>query len=219
MDSKVVSREIKKSIWPPLRDAGFDTFTSRIAWRHNEGSIDVVEFQSLGNYNAEVMGLTSFSFDVRLGKFPTYLPPQWPLKVKDGAQLPSEAESPFRRSLQCSLASKSIDKSLWSVAKDGRNLVWCIRDVAAQLPNTLAWFARLDDRREVLRILQSQDEQMSNLWGFGRNPSPLRSYLLGYAALALGEDKLAKLKLQEAVESKCFVNLFASLDGAIRRAV
>ena len=219
MDSKVVNREIKKAIWPALREAGFDTFTSRIAWRHNEGSIDVVEFQSLGSYNAEIMGLASFSFAVRLGKFLSYLPPQWPPKVKDGAQLPSEAESQFRRSLQCSLASSSTDKTYWPVAKGGRNLAWCIRDVVAQLPNTLAWFSQLDDRKEVLRILSDQDEQMSELWGFGRNPSPVRSYLLGYAALALGEHALAELKLQEAVDSKCFANLFSSVDGAINRAV
>ena len=219
MDSKVVNREFKKAIWPSLREAGFDTFTSRIAWRHNEGSIDVVEFQSLGSYNAEIMGLTSFSFAVRFGKFLSYLPPQWPPKIKDGTQLPSEAESQFRRSLQCSLASTSTDKTFWPVAKDGRNLAWCIRDVAAQLPDTLAWFTQLDDRKEGLRILRDQDERMSELWGFGRNPSPVRSYLLGYAALAQGDHTLAELKLQEAVDSKCFVSLFSSVDGAIHSAV
>jgi len=219
MDSKVVNREIKKVIWPALKDAGFDLFTSRIAWRHNEASIDVVEFQSLGNYNAGVMGVTSFSFAVRLGKYLSYLPPQWPPKVKDGMQLPSEAEAQFRRSLQCSLASSSPDKSIWPVDKDGRNLAWCIRDVTTQLPNALAWFSHLDDRREVFHILRDQDEQMSQLWGFGRNPSPIRSYLLGYAALALGEHALAETKLQEAVDSKCFAQLFSSVDGAFRRAI
>lgn len=219
MDSKVVNREIKKSIWPALKDAGFEAFTSRAAWRHNQDSIDVVEFQSLGTYNADVMGFTSFSFAVRLGKFLSYLPPRWPPKEKNGVQLPSEAESQFRRSLECSLASSSTDKNIWPVERDGRNLAWCIHDVAIQLPNALAGFSQLDDRREVFRVLRDQDEKLSQFWGFGRNPSPIRSYLLGYAALALGEHALAKSKLQEAVDSKCFLQLFSSVDGALQRAV
>src|SRR4051812_47880084 len=101
MDSKVVNLEIKQSIWPALRSAGFATFNSRRAWRHSDDRIDVVEFQSFSKYNADILGVTTFSFAVRLGTVQLYVPPQWPLKVRNGLQLPSEAECYFRGSLQC----------------------------------------------------------------------------------------------------------------------
>jgi hypothetical protein len=34
MDSRTVNSQIKKRIWPLLRDAGFEVFASRTAWRH-----------------------------------------------------------------------------------------------------------------------------------------------------------------------------------------
>jgi hypothetical protein len=219
MDSKVVNREIKTIIWPELKEVGFDTFTSRVAWRHCEDRIDVVEFQSFNKYNAEVIGITTFSFAVRLGCVPLYIPPQWPFPVKDGVLKPSEAACYFRRSLICSLQSEIKDKSIWPIDADGKNLHWCIRDVQNQIPDALAWFQRLNDRGEVLRVLKEEDENMRLLWGMGRNPSPIRSYLTGYVALANGDRELAELKFGEAVASKCFVNLFASVEGAINRAI
>src|SRR5690606_24587017 len=102
---------------------------------------------------------------------------------------------------------------------DGKNLLWCLRDVLTQLPKALEWFSRLDDRAEVLRTLLERDEEMPLLWGFGRNPCPIRSYHAGYVALALGDSATATRMLQEAVDSKSFVSLFSSVDGAINRAV
>ena len=218
MNSTVVNKEIKKLVWPILKVAGFATFSSRAAWRHTGSEIDVLEFQSFNKYNADVLGITTFSFAVRLGKFPLYVPPRWPPKTKNGLLLPSESECPFRGSLQCSMQSPAKDKTIWSVDSDGRNLSWCIQDVIKQLPGSLAWFERLNQRGEVARILQ-EDNETAALWGFGRNPSPIRSYMIGYVALTRGDRKLAEAKLREAVASKCFVTLFASVDGAINRAV
>jgi len=219
MDSKVVNREIKKFIWSALKSAGFELFTSRAAWRYGDEKIDVVEFQSFNKYNADVLGVTTFSFAVRLGSFPLYIPPQWPPKLKDGRQIPSEAECFFRGSLECSIESNLLDKSIWPVAPDGRNLAWCVQGVVSKIPEALEWFDRLARKDEVLCILKHQDASMPRLWGFGRNPSPIRSYLTGYVALSLGDKNLAGEQLQEAVNSKCFVNLFTSVEGAIQRAI
>jgi hypothetical protein len=41
----------------------------------------------------------------------------------------------------------------------------------------LGWFERLAKLEDALNILLSADEDMSNLWGFGRNASPVRHYL------------------------------------------
>jgi hypothetical protein len=218
MDSKVVNRQIKKLIWPALREAGFTTFTARCAWRHSEDKIDVVEFQSFNKYNADVLGVTTFSFAVRLGTMHLYVPPTWPPKAKDGVQLPSEAECYFRSSLERSIESMLKDKTIWPVDAAGRNLPWCIKGVLNLLPHAFAWFERLGQRSEVLRILEEEDHSMPELWGFGGNPSPIRSYLAGYVALALGKTELAQRRLQEAVDSKCFVSLFSSAQGAVQRA-
>jgi hypothetical protein len=86
-----------------------------------------------------------------------------------------------------------------------------------QIPVALSWFAQFEEKPEVLRILLEQDPGHA-LWGFGGRPSPVRSYLSGYVALALGKHDLAYEKLQEAVQSNCFATLFSSVDGAINRA-
>jgi hypothetical protein len=219
MDSKVVNREIRKFVWPALKMAGFEVFTSRVAWRYTSDRIDVVEFRSFNKYNADILGVTTFSFAVSLGSFLLYVPPQWPPKVKDGQQLPSEPECHFRGALQCSIQSRIKDKTIWPIESDGRNASWCIQDVLNQLPDALTWFSRFERKEEVLGILLEEGEEMPHLWGFGRKPSPIRSYLSGYVALSLGKEVLAVEKLSEAVESKCFVTLFTSVKGAIQRAL
>lgn len=220
MDSKSVSKEIRGRVWPLLKEAGFTRFTTRTAWRDSDGKVDVLNFQSYNAYNASVLGVTPFSFSVNLGCFLTYVPPQWPPKVKDGHLMPDEAECQFRRRLPRTITQPGNEHAgLWSVDEQGRNLLWCIQDVVEQLPEALAWFARLGDHSEVLRVLLEQDEDMNVLWGFGRRPSPVRSYLSGYVALKLGRQELAREKLREAVQSNCFKALFSTVEGAVNRAV
>jgi hypothetical protein len=97
-------------------------------------------------------------------------------------------------------------------------------DVEQQIPSVLDWYALLSDREEVLRILLDDPEQMLNgpkligYWGFGCNPSPIRSYLAGYSALNLGKVDLAREKFYEAVQSGCFSKLFTTIEEAISRA-
>ncbi|QCI95965.1 DUF4304 domain-containing protein [Novosphingobium sp. EMRT-2] len=220
MDSKAVNKEIRARIWPLLKDIGFSRFTPRTAWRYRGDKIDVLNFQSFNSYNASVLGITSFSFCVNLGSYLNYVPSKWPVKVKDGQPIPNEAECHFRRRLMRSVTSLGKEHAdIWNVDEQGRNLLWCIQDVAEQLPDVEAWFDRLADKSEVLAILLNQDEDMNVLWGFGRNPSPSRSYLAGYVALAAGRLDLARMKLEEAVQSNCFKEQFGDVDSAIRRAI
>lgn len=217
MDSRIVNRGIRKTIWPVLKEAGFDHFTSRAAWRHRANGIDVIEFQSFNRYNADVLGVTTFSFCVNLGKFLLYVPPRWEPKVKGGVQLPSEPECVFRGRLLPQVSAACSNEAVWSVDEVGKNVRWCLQDVLNQLPKAFAWYSGLDDREEVFRILMERDENMRELWGFGRNPSPMRSYHAGYVALALGRLAIARSKLQEAVDSKSYVNLFSNVDEALGR--
>jgi hypothetical protein len=215
MDSKVVNREIRRSIWPALKRAGFDRFTSRVAWRHGQDSIDVFDFQSFNRYNAGVLGITTFSFAVNLGKYLLYVPPQWLPKAKDGVCVPAESECIFRKRIRPVGASK---QGIWDIRSDGENVRQQMEGVLAQIPDALGWFADLADRDNALKILLERDQDMESLWGFGRNPSPVRSYYSGYAALALSNERLARNKLQEAVDSGCFRKLFSDVDEAIARA-
>jgi uncharacterized protein DUF4304 len=220
MDSKVVNRQIRATIWPLLKATGFRATTARTAWRHNQDTVHVVNFQSFTKYNADVMGVTTFSFCVNLGCFLVYVPPEWPpKKIEEGLPYPTEAECQFRGRLSPSISQRVKLDYLWFVEEDGRNLAWCIHDVAQQIPEALKWFARLDQRAEVLRILEEEPEDMSRLWGFGRNPSPLRSYLKGYVAMSLGKDALAAREFEQAVASGCYTHLFKSATGARSRAV
>jgi hypothetical protein len=221
MDSKDVNREIRRSIWPLLKEHRFTKVSPRTAWRHGDQQIDVINFQSFNSYNADVMGVTTFSFAVNLGTYLRYVPPEWPpKKITDGIPYPAEYECQFRGRLSCRLSQpRSKDANVWLVEKDGRNLLWCINDVAQQIPDALAWFERLQDKATVLRILQEEGENMSTLWGFGNNPSPHRSYLKAYVALHLGYDALANREFGKAVASGCYTHLFSSVDGARNRAV
>jgi hypothetical protein len=93
------------------------------------------------------------------------------------------------------------------------------KTVENKIPTALAWFGRLRDKSEVLRILLTEAEEMTTLWGFGNNPSPVRSYVSGYVALNLGNRSLAESKLREAAETKCFAHLFSTVEGALQRAL
>jgi hypothetical protein len=219
LDSKTVSREVKRRIWTLLKEAGFDTFTPRTAWRHGDEGVDVFNVQSFSKYNADVLGVTPHSFRVNLGWLPTYIPPRWPPKVKDGKLLPDEAGCLIRGMLLPTMSTPSSSPHTWSIDAGGNNLSWAIQDVVNQLPKAFQWYGLLCNRLEVLRILQNDDESFDRFWGFGRNPSPVRSYSAGYAALALGDTVTAKKHLQDAVESKCFVHLFSSVEGALARAI
>ncbi|MDI6624661.1 MAG: hypothetical protein QME55_08015 [Brevundimonas sp.] len=219
MDSKAVSKEIRGKVWPLLKEQGFSRFTTRTAWRYCDSKIDVLNFQSFNAYNASVMRVTPFSFAVNLGSFLTYVPPDWPLQSTDGQLTPREADCQFRgRLIPTVTQSRKTPDGVWSVDELGRNLPRCIQDVVEQLPHAMDWFARLADKREVLRVLCEDDEDMIVLWGFGRNPSPIRSYLTGYVALELENHDLAREKLGEAVDSDCFTGQFGNLKNAINRA-
>lgn len=219
MDSKSVNKEIRGRVWPLLKAAGFTRFTARSAWRDSNGTIDVLNFQSFNSYLASCLGVTSFSFAVNLGSFLTYVPPRIPPKVKDGHLLPHESGCHIRGSLSPTLSQpEGNHNNVWSVDAEGRNLHSCIEDVVQQLPVALEWFARLQDKSEVLRISLEQEYDSGEVSGIGNRPSPSRWYLTGYVALALGREQLARESLQNAVQSNCFKSMFSSVEEAIARA-
>ncbi len=67
MDSKVVNKAIRDVIRPFLKENEFTKFTGRDSWRVKKDTIEVINFQSFNSYNADILGVTSFSFGVNLG--------------------------------------------------------------------------------------------------------------------------------------------------------
>jgi hypothetical protein len=59
---------------------------------------------------------------------------------------------------------------------------------------------------------------MGELWGFGRNPSPIRHYFTGYLALKLGRREMARQHLTEALASGCFKQIAERIQRDVERA-
>jgi hypothetical protein len=223
MDSRVVNSQIKRRIWPRLREAGFATFSSRTAWRHHEDRIDVLNFQSFNSYNAEVLGCTSYSFSVNLGCFMTAIPADYEpskMKEKDGLLLPQEYECHFRGRLARSFKQPELkERSIWYIDPGEKYLGWSMTDIEGQIAaNVLGWFQSFGNIEDALNILLSTHEDMGNLWGFGRNPSPARHYFTGYVALKSHKMELAKRHLGLALASGCFKEVEKRLSLDIERA-
>jgi hypothetical protein len=101
-----VTRAIGRTVWPALREAGFESFTGRNAWRYVGKHVDVVNFQSFGGMLADSVGCTSFSFQVNLG---LWIPEDaWGLpRAEDSKRRPRPQEyecEPHRLTLQKSLS-------------------------------------------------------------------------------------------------------------------
>lgn len=206
MDSKIVNRELRKNIRPLLKTYAFDKFTDRNSWRYSGERIDVINFQSFNSYEAERIGCTTFSFMVNLGCYLTYIPNEFSIEEKDGHLRPQESECQFRSILNRTYKVWfKKDKELWYLDKNGKNLEKAIEDVKEQIVSVaIPWFNMLHDDEKVLSILREEQEDMHLLWGFGNDPSPLRSLLTGFVSLKMGKNEEAKAKIQEAIESGCY---------------
>lgn len=210
MDSKIVNKSIREKIKPLLEEQGFSKFTPRSAWRYRNNRINVINFQSFNSYLAESIGCTTFSFSVNLGCFLLYVPRRVKnMKDNGGELVPKEYECQFRSRLQRTFEQKELNrKDIWYIGHKGEYVNDSIEDVSKQIQQiAIPWFERLESDREILRILKGNSEDMKTLWGFGANPSPIRSLLTGYVALEVNEKELAKKKLMEAIKSGCFNNI------------
>lgn len=201
MDSKDVNKAITKRIKPMLKEAGFARSTARTFWRHKEDRIEVVNFQSFNSYLADGVGCTTFSFAVNLGIFFLCIPAQF-VKEKNGILLPEEFACHFRRRLFKTIKQPQLPRrDTWYVSVDGSDLEAVIQDARNAIEEVgLAWFDRYADMHEVLRTLLEDDEANEGTWGFGRNPSPMRSYQTGYVAKHLSEWDVAARAFKKVID-------------------
>ncbi|MEM8984783.1 MAG: hypothetical protein AAGC71_17370, partial [Pseudomonadota bacterium] len=91
---------------------------------------------------------------------------------------------------------KAVDDTRMALARDG-----------------MPWFERFSESEEVLRTLLEDNEDMQVLWGFGRNPSPIRHYMTGYVSHHVDRKSLAREHLKKAIESGCFKGVASELES------
>jgi hypothetical protein len=197
VDSRIVSGQIKERVRPLLRDSGFSRFTERNAWRYVDDIVHVLNFQSFNSYNAELIGVTTYSFSVNLGIYFSKIPPTHgdPPSTTRGSRKPHEYECHLRGLLNRTFLQPELDRrDIWYIDPQANYLKLAIDDVVAQLHSAeVQWFQRYSDLQATLELLLSptMDDPMGPVWGLGNPGSPMRNYKTGYIARALGRRDLA----------------------------
>lgn len=106
MDSRGVTRGIRRVVWPVLREHGFTAFTGRTAWRYVGDAIDVINVQSFSASLADAVGCTTFSFSVNLGVWV-------PANAHENVELKRDTEGRLRPAeYQCVPHRRRLEKSL-----------------------------------------------------------------------------------------------------------
>ncbi len=196
MDSRVLVREIRREIWPLLRERGFAEFTGKTAWWRLPEQIHVVNFQSFSSYLAQGVGCTTFSFALNLGIYFPAIPVHHRVKGTDPATRPEEYHCHLRRHLRKGFTQPEGPRDdIWYVAPDGSNLAEAVAAARETLRGEgLAWFEQYRSLETVLEMLLG--EETADITSPPR--SPLRKYMTGHIARALGRDKLAGPMIAES---------------------
>jgi hypothetical protein len=218
MDSKIVSRELWNAVRPLLKNAGWNSFTSRTARRFFDSRVDVINFQSFNTYLASAIGSTTYSFSVRLGCFLKVIPSST-VKTKNGLPMPQEYECHLRCTLHKKFPQAECTRTdVFYVDPDGKYIPLVVEAVRAAITHEgFQWFQRFSDMREVLRTLLEDDEETQGTWGFGANPSPARHLFRGYVALAVGETDRAFKDLSRAASSSSYDQLRERIKADLSR--
>jgi hypothetical protein len=202
MDGAAVSRTIRSVARPILEDHGFETFTTRSAWRQRDRVIDVVNFQSFNRYNADVLGCTTFSFAINLGIYLTDVPSDYPLSIRRGERRPEEFHCHIRRRVHPPHPALPGAEYVWSIDELGRNHEETVHAAALELlRRAIPWFIAFRDTPTVLSMLldeASTPDEYTRLPG--RSGSPARNIAIGYLGRALGDGPVAGEYLHRALE-------------------
>jgi len=188
VSSREVNRALRGLVWPELRERGFVERTQRTAWSDRPDCVAVVNFGSFNSYNAEVMGVTTFSFALSLGiralcssRYRSHI------KVKNGKLRPQEYECDVRRALWKTIEQpESARRDIWYVRANGSNLEAVVEDARSVLLTTgIAWFDEFSDPKRLLQFAESEPEEwdasaglFAGTWGLGRVGAPIRLDLI-----------------------------------------
>ncbi len=124
--NRAVTAALRRRLRPVLREAGFEDFTGRKAWRVEQEVISLVACIGLSAYTAGAIGCTSFSFGVEVGVF---------FRVFDRDLLrPQDYHSTFRAILGKTVRQTLVTPDrpdIWFVAPDGGNLDEVVADAVS----------------------------------------------------------------------------------------
>ncbi len=211
MDSKQVSKKIKKDVWPSLQGKGFTIFKGRNAFRFKEDTIDVVNFQSFNSYLANGVGCTTFSFAINLGVYYKCVD-SFPWISSKNPPLPQEYVCQARKHLtksikqyglfnpygkvRFSLGKLKVDRNdradIWYVLEDGSNLEEVIDDsIAVILEKGIPWLDELSDLTYALKVFLNKPETEFESYS-GSFISLGRGRVVSAIAIRLGKHALAK---------------------------
>lgn len=229
MDKRIVEKSLKDRLWPLLEVRGFQTFRGTTAWRHAEKKIDVVHIEFFNKGLHDKWGTTPYSFALATGCFSPFIPPITQPSIqqdKNGLLLPKETACHLRKTPSRKLRQGDCKiPNVWYVDPEGEYLAPAVTDAKEVLEGeVLSWFKRFDDSYELLRTLLEDPEDMStsnNCWGFGRKNSPVRFFLIGFAALELQKWQMARDTLQQALITGRFAALTGTeaIEDEIRRGI
>lgn len=178
--SKDVDRELRRAFWPDLRAQGFTRRIGRTAWQDRDDQVNVVQISSFNSYNAGVLRISTFSFQVLLGVLPRCRTTgRTPLR--NGLLAPPEYHCEFRRSLRSRLQPLgSRNPTIWSVAADGTDMASAVEDAhQVVISDGIPWFESLDGVGRMLWTAENvENGNTDQTWGMGRLGSPHRVALL-----------------------------------------
>src|SRR3954453_23614844 len=218
MTSKDIDRVWRADVWPALRKRGF-LVRGRTARRYWSDAVDVVNVQSYSGHQATVHGITSFSFQVNLGLWPTFVPGAEAMRRDDRGRLlvneyecllrhhvePTVSEPPRKRSLN-PFAFRPLPKptATWAVAADGANARECVLDARCAIESqALQWFEARRTAEQLIAVARAEFE------------SPWCEYVTGFAAARAGDRELARENLERALRSGAFPEHTRELQKAL----
>ncbi len=149
VDVKDVDRALRASLWPILREQGFETRTTRAGWRYWDGGVEVLDIQSVGA-SADAVGCTSFSFSAYLGFSPDFLPRFARIPIgPDGRLRPHYWNCPLKITLNKNIVQPWFKAFAREPAKP-------LTEAAAKHREGLGQVLRTDvhDRREIWYVLE-----------------------------------------------------------------
>lgn len=197
------TRVLRSIVYPLLKNAGFDDWTTRKTWRRRAGRIDHVEFRSFNSYFAETFDCTSASVNVWIGVQIPELEIEPALRVGACGPLgfrPDEAEMPMRGAIAPSDGlCQSNAHNIWNV-KSIEDAEAAANDIKRQFQTyALDWLESSFDVSELITFLKTSVNQEiqtrpngSRFWvDAGNLDSPNRNKMIAKLAISQGNFALA----------------------------
>ena len=205
--AKETTSALRRVVYPVLKGSGFRDWTSRRAWRRQDGRIDHIEFRSFNSHDAEKYDCTPASVSVWLGVHPEFFSFRSDVKLGAQGKRPAEWEMAIRGELAPSVGlAQANPLRIWIIRSenDARDAA---EDIREQLRNYgLDWLGAPLKPEGLLKRLLDDDElnieraaNGAHLWiDAGAKESPNRNIRIAELAAELGDYGIAAQRFERA---------------------